>query len=539
MAKKKNKMKKKQWITLAIYILSIILMMPGIFVMYLNAANKQFKGQITFGSNNHDYIFPQKPVHLSGKIVSNRDTIRLIVGFWRNYITGFGAEYETMKVSLDSLGRFDVTLPQIDHPFRIQIGDAFSHNLLFNRNQIAEPGDSIFILGIIRDQDLPSDSNFTAVFTGKGSAKYQCIQALKKNPAPTMYHIPTTESKIEITDSLINAKLRTVSNFSKEINQDILETMKADIIGDCKFNLSLSIFSDIIYNKSIQPNVKATKKVIFDDIMQKDHIFISNDILSQSAGYTQYVYLKEKLRILFSLGRNQMTYKALYENIKSLYDGKLKDKLLAYCSLNTIDLVEFFEGSDPDEFRDCLEDAANNIKVPWLNEPVKKLLSTRAKGAPAFNFSLPLDSSSRRINLEDLKGNVVLVDMWGYICTSCYRFAQAFHEKVYPEFQNNKNFKVISIMLDPYADRDKYLQRLRMENGPAYTFNTYINLYGGKNEQIAREIEKYYNINVAPFIILIDKKGRIYSTTIPFFTEKNSPNIEKLSALIRKALAES
>jgi hypothetical protein len=67
-----------------------------------------------------------------------------------------------------------------------------------------------------------------------------------------------------------------------------------------------------------------------------------------------------------------------------------------------------------------------------------------------------------------------------------------------------------------------------------YTYPDYINLFGGKGEENGRMLENHYYITSYPFILLIDKKGKIFSSSIPF--PYDDTTAEKLRALINQAL---
>jgi hypothetical protein len=133
--------------------------------------------------------------------------------------------------------------------------------------------------------------------------------------------------------------------------------------------------------------------------------------------------------------------------------------------------------------------------------------------------------------------------MWAYQCGGCSEFAQAFHKAVYPFFKDDTNFRVVSILasLTPY---DLYLFRLRstpqpgLEKYSIYTYPDYINLFGGKGVESGRMMQKHYNISADPFIILVDRQGKIYSSTVPYFTDTQSENVSKMVKVIKEALRE-
>lgn len=472
-------------------------------------------------------------VYISGRITTNTDSVNLLVGHWKNYITGVGQEQTVTYIPINKDGRFKITLTGNDHPGRAQIMDALSNNVLFDNSQIVEPGDSIYVTGTIRDQPEFSELNFVGKFTGRGAAKYNCIQALKlvNDVSIRDSHLPTPE-RIRLADSIIKVKEGILIGFKEDINPDVYQIIHADIIGSIKYTVLL-IESDLSNERATNNNGrKALLKEFISEIPA-----IPEDLLAESVGYTSFLYLKEKQGPISEDNKKPQSLEALYLKIRTDYSGKLREKLIAVCLLNDYDMSTLVN-DDSDAYTSCLSSAVALVKTGWLKAPLEKLLNTRGKGAQAFDFVLPADSSSVMVRLSDLKGKVVLVDMWGFICTGCYRFAGAFHKKVYPIFKDNPDFKVVSIMLDQFAGMEQYKQRLRGQNGPVYTFPDYTNLYAGKGETMGRAIEEHYNIRSFPFILLIDKHGRIYSSTVPFMDSADSPNVDKLIALIKNALNE-
>jgi peroxiredoxin len=197
-----------------------------------------------------------------------------------------------------------------------------------------------------------------------------------------------------------------------------------------------------------------------------------------------------------------------------------------------------FGSSDPSVYTKCLKDGTGLIKTPWIKRPVTNYLRSRGKGMSAFNFSLPADSSGRIVKLSDFKGKVILLDMWAYNCTGCYLFNNVFHKMVFPIFKNNPDFAVVSVMADE-STKSSYMDRLRGKGGVTMTSSDYTNLFGGKGQVMGRAMEQHYVISGYPAIFLIDKSGKIYSSTLPYFNESDSPNVQKLIEVIKKALTES
>lgn len=468
-------------------------------------------------------------VYIAGQITNNTDSLQLVLGYWTNFITGMGKEYTSLPIPVTK-GSFSFKISAPDHPFRLQMADALSSYSLFGSDQIAEAGDSVYVSANLQDQQEYSEENFKGYFKGRGAGKYNCIQALKLISDERLRNTGISQNDaMLIADSLIEVKTGVLSRFKGQITPTVYQIIYADIIGNTKYAF---LKTHKMVNKlpdTSGPNSRGNN--FLSDISG-----IPESVLALSTGYVQFLYEKSKQQIQ-SGPQNEQRLSNLYDKIKSKYSGKLREMLVANCLLSDLDITYWFP-AETEEYTKCLKDALSYTRTDWIKEPLEKTLHTRGKGAPAFNFTLPADSSGNYISLSDLKGKVVLLDMWGYICTGCYRFANAFHQKIFPKFKDNADFAVVSIMLDPNAGMKSYQKRLRWEAGPKYTFPEYINLYAGKGQEMGRAMEEHYNVLSLPFILLIDKQGRIYSATMPFMDNPDSPNAEKIISLIQNALNE-
>jgi peroxiredoxin len=137
-----------------------------------------------------------------------------------------------------------------------------------------------------------------------------------------------------------------------------------------------------------------------------------------------------------------------------------------------------------------LAEASDVKKITGLEPISEGLLKT---GTKAPSWSLP-SSDNKTINLNDLKGKVVLLDFWGTWCVPCLRAMpdiQAIHE----QFKNQPVEVIgVSVETEKKADPLGYIKR----KGYTYT----IVLDGDK-------ITKDYKVAQFPSVFLIDKNGYI------------------------------
>lgn len=466
-----------------------------------------------------------KPCNFSGKIISDQGTPKLQIVFFENYITGFGNEFLPRNIPVSKNGLFQFSIPKIDHPGRLLIQDIVSGSV-FCDFQIVNPGDNIYVKIDIRNNKV------NIKFSGKGSAKYECINLISQINQDTIYQEKNINKRIKLADSIMLLKYGILERYKSRISPNIVQIIKADVSGDIE-NL---VIGPLIISETVPYEEKVRAKGEFDIYNQTANgkLSFSDYNLTLSPKYIRFLYTKIKLELGFDNLDKEFEFKDIYNKIRRNYSGVLRERLLCFCILNP-DVQYTLQCSDPNEYTACLKDAVSLIKTRAYHKIIHQELITRGKGSKAFDFEFAADSPGKQVHLSDFNGKVVLIDMWGYICTGCYLFTNAFHEKIYPEFKDNPNFKVISIMTN--GTKDQYLKRLRRESKPYYTFADYINLYGAGSPATMEYIIKYYNISAMPFLLLIDKKGNIYSSTI--FIDGDKPDkIELLRSTIEKALAE-
>lgn len=122
------------------------------------------------------------------------------------------------------------------------------------------------------------------------------------------------------------------------------------------------------------------------------------------------------------------------------------------------------------------------------------------QGDDAYNFSLP-DETGKLVQLSDLKGKVVLVDLWATWCGPC-KAQEPYWEKL-KEHYEDKPLALVGISTD--ADKkawDKYVAGKKM---------TGIQLHAGAQSDMSLR----YKVNSIPRYLLIDKQGKIITTDSP------------------------
>lgn len=482
------------------------------------------------------------PAYFSGQIKGAPDSPKIIWRLYRNYLVGATSEADggsNDHASVDQDGKFEMIIPQMERPGRIFAAET-NVGIGIIDNQIVEPGDSIHMV-----ISAGADGNTGDIaFTGRGAAKYNCLQELNKIE-DNFFEVKETRAKMRMADSVLAVKLSILKKYRDRIDPDVYNIIVADVIGKTRYYL-LSYaykFVDIRDEKELAMfcNSKEDRELFYRYTGEND--VVPEEAIAQSTEYITYLSNKEKIDLIYQLDGKTFSFKDFYYSIRNKYKGELRDRLLACSFANSTDLQVFFKGCNADDYTSCLKDALHVVKAPWIKKYIDAYFSSLSKGSPAFEFSLPADSSGRMIKLSDFRGKVVLLDMWSYNCTGCYLFANAFHERVFPLYKDNPDFKVVSMMLgDAPKDREGYLRRLRGtpdEYGAArYTFPEYTNLYGGRGS-MGMDLMRHYNIYGMPAVYVIDKKGRIFSSTFHIFSDKKEASVDTLIQIINSALEDS
>ena len=145
------------------------------------------------------------------------------------------------------------------------------------------------------------------------------------------------------------------------------------------------------------------------------------------------------------------------------------------------------------------------VSLAWLNRESFAPLDT---GAAAPEFAYPtLDGDT--LALSDLRGSVVLLNIWATWCTPCVREMPAM-QRMYDELRDD-GLRVVAVSVDaPGGVRDvrSFVDELGL------TFDILLDPSGG--------IEHAYAVTGLPTTYLIDREGRIRRKVIGI-TEWDAP----------------
>lgn len=149
---------------------------------------------------------------------------------------------------------------------------------------------------------------------------------------------------------------------------------------------------------------------------------------------------------------------------------------------------------------------------------IEASLATLKPGDQGFEFAFE-DNKGGKVAFSDLKGKVLLVDVWATWCGPC-RAEFPHLRKLKEEFEGT-DVQVVGISVDEAKDKEKWKQMIVDEQlGGIQLFAT------GWSE-----ITKFYKINGIPRFMVFDRDGRIVTTDAP------RPSNPELKALLQKELA--
>lgn len=125
------------------------------------------------------------------------------------------------------------------------------------------------------------------------------------------------------------------------------------------------------------------------------------------------------------------------------------------------------------------------------------------------------------VQLADLKGKIVLVDMWYTGCLPCIQVAKAL-PKVESAFRDRNDVVFVSLSID--KDKNKWLQSIdplsqanetEGMNGQYFVSDHTLYWNAGQGDNKKNFTKRYNIFGTYPFLFLIDRQGRIVSRKLP------------------------
>lgn len=501
--------------------ISYMSLITGLLLLFTVKSNAQYIPQEATFSGTFKYSKKKQPDSVLVWTYPNAN-------FWDSSV-----DYKA-KVNHD--GTFSFTIPALGKPlfFVIKVPRSGSVETLgwFSLAWYAEPGDDIHIA------ITETTGDDILLFSGKGAAKYNLITALQKvkDNFTSLY----TELKASDTSTEVRQKLDQLARLIKtnlQKKQQLIDSSTAQLspsmrklIAD-QFARYHTEWGDYIndgyrlaYQKK-QPEAQqllkaAFKQTFFDTEQEQDTISLLSP--EHFSGLLRHY----KTKALLKGSGKDADLRTFYEMLKyHTSQPEIRERLLSQFLMDGKSL-QYIARYDPITYDSLVMDATP-LLTSKLGKEIMAKKTKLAKGRPFYDTDFT-DLRGNIFNTSALKGKVFIIDLWGTGCSGCAQFHHLFESQVWPSLKDQQEFKFLSVNTD--KDRKRWMESL---NSGTYTSKAYLNVFTGLGTGLLdHPLSKYYEVNAAPFVLLIDKQHRIVAKLTGYFTSK------ELLRLINDALAE-
>ncbi|WP_316822261.1 TlpA disulfide reductase family protein [Pedobacter gandavensis] len=217
-----------------------------------------------------------------------------------------------------------------------------------------------------------------------------------------------------------------------------------------------------------------------------------------------------------NMNQGKIKYVRGMEGVKTLISFVANDTLKADVILDAASKIKVYK--DYKELNDTYQKYVVTKSQKVKNMDILSGLAQLNPGDMAYNFSYP-DNKGKVISLGDLKGKVVLIDVWATWCGPC-KAEIPYLKKLEEEFKGT-DLSVVSVSFDELEDKEKWIQMIKDEKlGGTHLFA------GGW-----ADFAQYYKIRGIPRFMVYDREGKIVTVDAP------RPSNPALKALLEKTLA--
>ncbi|MGF7078885.1 TlpA family protein disulfide reductase [Mucilaginibacter sp. UYCu711] len=239
------------------------------------------------------------------------------------------------------------------------------------------------------------------------------------------------------------------------------------------------------------------KQEINYQITQQNGLQPSDPFLIKNAFvYTHYLFYLNGIVASIRSRQYRPPFNLVYNNLKTEYEGAIRDEVLPYCFLQMLkrspEAIQSF-----DEAIGLVRDSDNRAII-------ERVKTAKGIGARAFNFDLET-SSTKRLRLNDLKGKIVVLDTYYNGCVHCVELSNAM--RPIEEYFSGKN-DIIFVSFDGVAHSfEDFIKGVRTGH---YGLKKSIYAWtGGLGEQ--HPLLKYYQYTSYPNLLIIGKDGKVIS----------------------------
>jgi thiol-disulfide isomerase/thioredoxin len=409
---------------------------------------------------------------------------------------------------------FNFKIPIAISPLSIELKFSGKHQIEVLKGYFIEKNDNIAI--------HVDSTGYT--FSGDGAEKFKVGYSLYKIRENDFQGIgtdlthPSGLSNVQAkTEKSIRHQIAYLNSHKAYLGHNAFTLLMANIYGFSLGEVSSTYYYHFLGLGDSLRNIALNsirKTHVSEEILMPDKNFLSDKILKYSGSYSSGVILKYQVDSCY-LNKKPFLFKDCYDYITHHFTGALRERILTN--------LFFYYKDGKQDIAASLIDALTIIKEPDFVHILKDIQMSNAKGATAFDFTLP-DVHDIRHSLKQYKGKVILIDFWYTGCGNCVRLSP-YLKKVDEKF-DNRSVIFLSINVDHY--RYQWLEGIRSGK---YSSENAINLYT-EGAGLKHALCMHYQIKGCPTLLLIDKKGKLMQSPI----DPRDDDGKDLSDLINREL---
>ena len=323
-------------------------------------------------------------------------------------------------------------------------------------------------------------------------------------------------SNILISNQNINQGRVPVTTITTDENGAFKSDFKIPFSGFYIFRLE----NGQAINLVLKPESSIIVNGRFDNLLNDSEIKGSEASNQMKEFYQKFVphkQFEDSLRLVLksdptkqSMVNKAFQVKAIpFKNYRNSYINKNANSPAILAALSNIDQEKEFDlfkqvvSKLYTSFPECPTSKALLAHVNKL-EAQKKINEKIGPGKPAPEITVT-GVDGKELKLSDLRGKVVLIDMWASWCGPCRR-ENPNVVKAYNKY-NKDGFEVFSVSFDKPGMKDRWLGAIK-QDGLVWPYHG--SELNGFNNQAARD----YSVRGIPFTCLVDAEGNIVKTNL-------------------------
>lgn len=348
------------------------------------------------------------------------------------------------------------------------------------------PGDSLFVSTDMEEFDEKLKYGGTSANENNYLAqKYLKEESFSPDPA-AFFSLPENEYKEKVSELKVEIEnILTQSDVKKDF--EIIEEK------NIKYGYYLQLLQYPSAHQYFTQNEVELSKEIENELSK---INLENeDDFTNIPNYQQFVFSK----IAQKMGTTEKP-DDIMKVISEIKSPKIKDAVMQEFLMYSIE-----SGSpDAERYNDFIQKNAKDDKLKKESAEAFAKVQKLLPGKPSPKFSYP-DINGKTVSLDDLKGNLVYIDVWATWCGPCIREIPAL--KQLESDYHGKKIAFVSMSIDPKEDFDKWQKMVKEKDLKG------IQIFADNDWK--SEFVQEYGIKGIPRFILVDQNGNILNADAP------------------------